>query len=168
MGDKQQSRCVLSCSNLPCALCPTFKHNTTLAKLSTPTKQVSSVLHASVFAVFRLELLTQHVALAHTIVHKGLYMDKPAPSVLERQPAQLQFQWAVYYAGSGNVGVRLIDLGNCFSLNGTDTSRISFEMQTLSFRAPEVMHVLTHPLRHISSLTVLLTCLLARWLSCTH
>lgn len=39
---------------------------------------------------------------------------------------------------SGNVGVKLIDLGNCFSLTGTDTSRISFEMQTLPFRAPEV------------------------------
>ena len=39
---------------------------------------------------------------------------------------------------SGSVGLRLIDLGNCFSLNGTDTSRISFEMQSLPFRAPEV------------------------------
>jgi len=39
---------------------------------------------------------------------------------------------------SGNVGVKLIDLGNCFSPTGTDTSRISFEMQTLPFRAPEV------------------------------
>ncbi|KAL0022819.1 hypothetical protein WJX79_002192 [Trebouxia sp. C0005] len=40
---------------------------------------------------------------------------------------------------SGNVGVKLIDLGNCFSLTGTDTSRISFEMQTLPFRAPEAL-----------------------------
>ncbi len=42
------------------------------------------------------------------------------------------------HAESGSVGVRLIDLGNCFSLTGTDTSRISFEMQTLPFRSPEV------------------------------
>ncbi|KAL0027254.1 hypothetical protein WJX77_007086 [Trebouxia sp. C0004] len=40
---------------------------------------------------------------------------------------------------SGNVGVKLIDLGNCFSPTGTDTSRISFEMQTLPFRAPEAL-----------------------------
>ena len=41
-------------------------------------------------------------------------------------------------ADSGGVGVKLIDLGNCFSVTGTDTSRISFEMQSLPFRAPEV------------------------------
>ena len=45
---------------------------------------------------------------------------------------------------SGNVGVKLIDLGNCFSPTGTDTSRISFEMQTLPFRAPEVQSTVCH------------------------
>ena len=44
-------------------------------------------------------------------------------------------------AESGKVGLKLIDLGNCFSLAGTDTSRISFEMQSLPFRAPEVRGV---------------------------
>lgn len=42
-------------------------------------------------------------------------------------------------AGVGQVEVKLIDLGNCFSISGTDASRLSFEMQTLPFRAPEVM-----------------------------
>lgn len=41
-------------------------------------------------------------------------------------------------AERSRVGVKLIDLGNCFSVTGTDTSRISFEMQSLPFRAPEV------------------------------
>ena len=45
------------------------------------------------------------------------------------------------FAGSGGVGVKLIDLGNCFSVTGTDTSRISFEMQSLPFRAPEVCYL---------------------------
>ena len=46
------------------------------------------------------------------------------------------------FAESGKVGLKLIDLGNCFSLAGTDTSRISFEMQSLPFRAPEVFTIL--------------------------
>ena len=49
-------------------------------------------------------------------------------------------------ADSGKVGLKLIDLGNCFSVTGTDTSRISFEMQSLAFRAPEVY---IHHLRNV-------------------
>ena len=56
----------------------------------------------------------------------------------------LPVSWAAFDAGSGSVGVRLIDLGNCFSLTGTDTTRISFEMQTLSFRAPEVINTFAY------------------------
>jgi len=33
--------------------------------------------------------------------------------------------------------VKIADLGSCFAAAGVDTGRLSFEMQTLSYRAPE-------------------------------
>jgi hypothetical protein len=35
------------------------------------------------------------------------------------------------------VGVKLADFGSCFAGAGVDTARLSFELQTLSYRAPE-------------------------------
>jgi hypothetical protein len=35
------------------------------------------------------------------------------------------------------VGVKLADFGSCFAAAGVDTARLSFELQTLSYRAPE-------------------------------
>lgn len=48
---------------------------------------------------------------------------------------------ACHHADVGPIRVKLIDMGNCFSISGTDASRVSFEMQTLPFRAPEVMPI---------------------------
>eukprot|EP00891_Asterochloris_glomerata_P003415 jgi/Astpho2/3415/gw1.00055.85.1_t len=42
-------------------------------------------------------------------------------------------------AGQGRVGLKIADLGSCISVTGTDTTRVSFEMQTLPYRAPEVV-----------------------------
>lgn len=45
-------------------------------------------------------------------------------------------------AGQGRVGLKIADLGSCISVTGTDTTRVSFEMQTLPYRAPEVISLL--------------------------
>lgn len=34
--------------------------------------------------------------------------------------------------------MKLADFGSCFAAAGVDTGRLSFELQTLSYRAPEV------------------------------
>ena len=39
--------------------------------------------------------------------------------------------------------LKLADLGSCISVTGTDTTRITFEMQTLPYRAPEVCRSLS-------------------------
>ena len=48
-------------------------------------------------------------------------------------------QWLGCYhaAGGAGVGVKLADFGSCFAAAGVDTARLSFELQTLSYRAPE-------------------------------
>ena len=33
--------------------------------------------------------------------------------------------------------MKLADFGSCFAAAGVDTARLSFELQTLSYRAPE-------------------------------
>ena len=73
--------------------------------------------------------LQNAVALLHCcgLVHTDLKMD----NILMAQPA-----------GQGRVGLKLADLGSCISVTGTDTTRVSFEMQTLPYRAPEVMALL--------------------------
>lgn len=42
------------------------------------------------------------------------------------------------------MGVKLADFGSCFAAAGVDTARLSFELQTLSYRAPEVSQVIAH------------------------
>lgn len=45
----------------------------------------------------------------------------------------------VLCTGTRGMGIRLVDFGGSFGVSETDTQRLSCEVQTLQYRAPEVL-----------------------------